>query len=191
MGPRCGSFCLDLARRPLVLLYSNAKKGTLKISLWVRSWGPDSKSWDVFPSPGSWEMEVCFLLNNHLSRNTVKRHCLWELLCPHVVLCPCVPALMDPSFAVSRVGIVIVSGLLELVFCYVYLETETHTCQSGTCSLENERVKKALTTKVFPLLHGRESTREHEIPYEGLNVQQFLWAWGPAFNLIPTQVEVT
>lgn len=65
-----------------------------------------------------------------------------------------------------------------------------HTFQSGSRSLENERVKKALKTKVLSLLPGRESTRDHEIPGERLKTQPFLWARGPTFNLIPTQVEV-
>lgn len=64
-----------------------------------------------------------------------------------------------------------------------------HKFQSGSHSLENKRVKKALKATLPPSLYGRESTSEHKIPGKGLKIQQFLWTWVPTFNRIPTRVE--
>lgn len=92
-----------------------------------------------------------------------------------------------PSFAASQVGIFmwLWPSWTCLLPCLFW--NWDHRFHSGICSLENERVKKALKTKIPPSLRGRESTRDHEIPGERLQIQQFLWARRSSFQSNPNK----
>lgn len=128
--------------------------------------------------------------NNPLSRNTVKRHHLWERLWTPDVLRPCAPASPLPQFCgpSSRNR----CRLWSIWTCLLphISSNRDHKFQRGARSLENERVKEALKAELPPSLHGRESTRDHKTSGKDPKIQQFLRAWVPTSNLIPTPVEV-
>lgn len=65
-----------------------------------------------------------------------------------------------------------------------------HKFQSGSCSPENERGQENTSDRGSPITLWNRAKETTKPLGERLKIQQFLWAWGPTFNLIPTQVEV-